>query len=80
MSVMSFKPRTHVLSNLSVIDLRLDVRNGYDSLQQKFQHAEQFTCDPLIPQLIFIRFLLLFLAFHELSTDSSYNISSCHRK
>ena len=41
------KPHTHVSHNLLVIDLRLDVRKGCDGLQQKFQHAEYFTCNPL---------------------------------
>ena len=32
----------------SLIELRLDVRIACDGLQQKFQHAEYFTSDPLI--------------------------------
>ena len=55
--VMSLKPRAHVSCNLLAIDLRLDVRNDCDGLEQKFQHAEYFTSDPLI---IFKRFSLLF--------------------
>ena len=39
-------PRTHVAHNLPAIDLQLDVQNGCDGLQQKFQHAEYFTYDP----------------------------------
>ena len=50
------KPFTDVASNLVVIDLRLDVRIACDDLQQKFQHAEYFTCDPSITQSILIRF------------------------
>ena len=33
----------HVACNLRAIDLRLDVRNGCDGLQPKFQHAECFS-------------------------------------
>ena len=42
------KPSTDVASKLAAIDLRLDVRIGCDGLQQKFQHAEFVTCNPLI--------------------------------
>ena len=48
------KPCTDVASNLLAIDLRLNVRIAFDDLQQKFQHAEYFTCDPLISQAILI--------------------------
>ena len=41
-------PCPDVASNLLAIDLHLDVRIACDSLQQKFQHAEYFTCDPFI--------------------------------
>ena len=47
---------TSRLSNLLAMDLRLDVRNDRDGLHCKFQHAEYFTCDPLITRPIFIRF------------------------
>ena len=42
------KPCTDIASNLLAIDLQLDVRIACNGLQQKFQHAEYFTCDPLI--------------------------------
>ena len=42
--------RTHVARNLLAIQLRLDIRIAWDDFQQKFQHAEYFTCDPLITQ------------------------------
>ena len=48
------KPCTDVTSNLLAIELQLDVRIACNGLQQKFQHAEYFTCDPLISQPIFI--------------------------
>ena len=50
------KPHTHVAHNLLVIDLQLDVQNDCDGLQQKFQHAEYFTCDPLITLPFAFRF------------------------
>ena len=50
------KPCTDVASNLLVIDLRLDVQIPCDDLQQMFEHAEYFTCDPLISQPILIQF------------------------
>ena len=50
------KPCTDVASNLLAIDLRLNVRIACDGLQQKFQHAEYFTCDPLITQPILSQF------------------------
>ena len=53
---MYVKPCTDVASKLPAIDLRLDVQIGCDGLLQKFQHAEYFTCDPLITQPILIRF------------------------
>ena len=43
-------------TNLLVTELRLDIRIACDGLQQKFQHAEYFTCDHLISQPIFIWF------------------------
>ena len=49
---------TSVLSpaqTLQVIYLRLDVRIACDGLQQKFQLAEYFTCNPLISQPMFIQ-------------------------
>ena len=48
------KPCTDIASNLLAIDLQLDVRIACNGLQQKFQHAEYFTCNPLISQPIFI--------------------------
>ena len=53
-------PLTDVASNLIAIGLQLDVRVACDSLQLKFQPDEYFTCDPLISQLILIRFLKRF--------------------
>ena len=47
------KPCTDIVTNLLAIGLRLDVRIACDGLQQKFQHAEHSTCDPLIFQPIF---------------------------
>ena len=52
--VLCLKPSTDVASNLIAIDLRFDVRITCAGLQQKFQHAEHFTCDPLISQPIFM--------------------------
>ena len=46
----------HIARTLPAIGLRLGVRIACDGLQQKFQHAEHFTCDSLISQLIFIQF------------------------
>ena len=46
-----FKPCTNAASNLLAIDLRLNI--ACDGLKQKFQHAEHFTCDPLITQFLF---------------------------
>ena len=54
--VIRVKLCTDVASHLLAIDLRLDVRTACDGLQQKFQHGEYFTCDPLISQSILIRF------------------------
>ena len=48
------KPCTDVASTLLAIELQLDIRFPCNGLQQKFQHAEYFTCDPLISQPIFI--------------------------
>ena len=48
------EPCTDVASNLLAIELQLDVRIACNGLQQKFQHAEYFTCEPLISQPIFI--------------------------
>ena len=45
-----FKLCTHVANNLLAIDLEFDVHMACNGLQQKFQHAEYFTCDPLIYQ------------------------------
>ena len=53
---MTVRPCTDVASNSLVIDFLLDVRIACDGLQQKFQHTEYFTCDPLISQPILIRF------------------------
>ena len=49
------KPWTDIASNLLAIELQLDVRIACNGLQQKFQHAEYFACDPLISQPIFIQ-------------------------
>ena len=43
-----------------------------NDFQQKFQHAEYFTCDPLISQPIFIRFSNDFHCFSNF--HSSYNM------
>ena len=51
---IGLKPSTDVASNLLVIDLQLDVRIACDGLQQKLQHAEYFTGDPLITRPSFI--------------------------
>ena len=45
-SLSSIKPCTDLASNLLAIELRLDVQIACDGLQQKFQHAEYFTCVP----------------------------------
>ena len=42
------KPCTHVASYLLAIGLRSGVQIACDGLQQKFQHAEYFTCGLLI--------------------------------
>ena len=71
-SQTTIKPYTDVASNLLAIDLRLDVHIACDGLQQKFQHAEYFTCDPLRSQPLVIRFSNIFftiLDFHKLSND-----------
>ena len=46
--------------------------NDCVGLQQLFQHAEYFTCDPLINQPIFIGFSLLFSEFHKLLYEYPY--------
>ena len=46
--LMCAEPCTDVASNLLAIDLQLAVQIACDGLQQKFQNAEYFTCDPLI--------------------------------
>ena len=61
------KPCTYVASNLLAIEIQLDVRITCHGMQQKFQHAEYFTCDPLISQPIFIRFSN---GFHYYSQNS----------
>ena len=53
------KPYTDAASNLLAIDLQLDIQIACDSLQQKFQHAEYLTCDPLISQPIQIVFTVI---------------------
>ena len=55
-----FKPLTDVARTLFAVDLRLDVQNDCDGLQQKFQHAEYFTCDSLITQPMIIGFSNVF--------------------
>ena len=50
----SVKPCTDVASISVAMGLPLDVRIACDGLQQKFQHAKYFTCDPLIFQPILI--------------------------
>ena len=62
----TFKPCTDVASNLLAIDLRLNVQIAPDGLQMKFQNAEYFTCNPLIPQQFFIQFSTINLGFLEL--------------
>ena len=52
--ILDLKPCTDIASNLFAIDLRLNVQIACDGLQQKFQHAEYFTYDPLISQSILI--------------------------
>ena len=52
----TLKPMTDIARDLLAIDLRLDVRNYCNGLQQKFQHAEYFTCDSLITQPTVIGF------------------------
>ena len=49
-------PAQDVASNSLAIDLRLYVRNACNGLQQRFQHAEYFTCNPLISQSISSQF------------------------
>ena len=58
------------------IDLRLDVRLACDGLQQKFQHAEYFTCDLYTLETanshpIFTQFPPLSSEFHALPVDST---------
>ena len=65
------KPLTDVACDLLAIDLRLDIPNDCEGLQQEFQHAEYFTCDPVITQPIFIG---ISNSFHKLSNNSSYNM------
>ena len=48
------KPCREVASNLLAIDLRLNIRIACEGLQQKFQHAEYFSCDPSISQPLLI--------------------------
>ena len=67
------KARTHVACNLLAIDMQLEIRNGCDGLQHNFQHAEYFTCNPLITQPVFIRYPNS-LEFYKLSSASSYNM------
>ena len=69
------KPCTDVVSNLLVIDLGWNVRIACDGLQQKFQHAEYFTCDPLISQSILIQFQTVFTVIIKISSAfQSYNM------
>ena len=42
------KPWTDIASKLLAIYLRLDIGIACNGFQQKFQHAEYFTCNPLI--------------------------------
>ena len=65
---LNLTPCTDVASHLLAIDLRLDVRIACDGLQQKFQHAEYFTCDPSISQPILIQFSR---SFHHSAHTSS---------
>ena len=69
------KPCTDMASNLIVIGLQNDVRITCDCLQQKFQHAEYFTCNHVKLsqfssdlQTVFT----IFLDFHMLSFDTAY--------
>ena len=65
--VLSVKPCTDVASNLLAIDLRLDVRIACNGLQLKVQHAEYFTCDPLVTQPILIRSQMAFIVILHIS-------------
>ena len=61
---------------LRLTQVRLNVPIACDGLQQKFQHAEYFTCNPSISQpvrthSIFTQFSPLSLEFHDFSIDSS---------
>ena len=47
-----FFARSYAARNLPAIESQLDVRIACEGLQQKFQHAEHFTCDSLISILI----------------------------
>ena len=71
-NIAYIKPHTHVARYYLVIDLRLDIKNDCDGFQQKFQHAEYFTCDPLITRPILIQFSNV---FHHLSQDFISNDS-----
>ena len=51
--VWQWEPKD-VAGNLPAIDLQLDVQIACDGLQQKFQHAGYFTCNPWITRPIFI--------------------------
>ena len=46
------KPWTHVAIGLPEIDFRLDVGITCDGVQQKFQHAEYFTRNPLTSPIV----------------------------
>ena len=50
----TIKPCTDLASNLLAIDWRLVVQIACDGLRQNFQHAEYFTCTPLISQTVFV--------------------------
>ena len=46
------KPHIHVARILPVFDLQSDIQMAWNDLQQKFKHAESFTCNPLINRAI----------------------------
>ena len=68
------RPCTDIASNLHVIDLKLNAQMACGGLQQKFQHAEYFTCNPFISQSILNQFSPLISGYHKLSFDSPYNM------
>ena len=51
-TVLGLSPVHTLHAILRVIDLRLDNQIACDGLEPKFQHAEYFTCNPLITRII----------------------------